>query len=130
MKETETSSSEDHLWREPEGAEASSGERGRTLLDAEMQAREEEELLIEIQRVVHTSVHQLRSPLSAMRTLSKLLLRRLGKEGQDGTNRELVRDILIQSDRIGELLSLLDSLARRPASYQPSAEEPSSWALA
>jgi len=33
------------------------------------------------------SVHQLNSPLSAVRTLSKLLLRRL--DGDDTTNREL-----------------------------------------
>ena len=64
-------------------------------------------LLREVQAMLAASVHQLNSPLSAVRTLSKLLLRRL----DDTTNRELARDILIQAERLSELVEPIDRLA-------------------
>lgn len=54
----------------------------------ELQAQHHEGVLREVQQLLHASVHQLSSPLSAMRTLSKLLLHRL--DGSDSLNRELV----------------------------------------
>lgn len=61
-------------------------------------------LLREISALLAASVHQLNSPLSAVRTLAKLLLRRL--EGDDLTNREIARDILIQAERLSELIQV------------------------
>jgi nitrogen-specific signal transduction histidine kinase len=48
-------------------------------------------------------MHQMRSPLSALRTFGKLLNRRLQREG--GLNLELAQNIMAQSDRIAELLN-------------------------
>ena len=76
-------------------------------------------LLLEVRAMLAASVHQLNSPLSAVRTLSKLLLRRL----DDTTNRELARDILIQAERLSELIQPIDRLSLSlPASKWQAAE--------
>jgi len=60
------------------------------------------------------TLHQVKNPLTALRTFGKLLLRRLPSEDQ--LNRELVKDILIQSDRMVDLLLPVDSMI---TSYLP-----------
>eukprot|EP00638_Chattonella_subsalsa_P017416 CAMPEP_0117850434 /NCGR_PEP_ID=MMETSP0949-20121206/21684_1 /TAXON_ID=44440 /ORGANISM="Chattonella subsalsa, Strain CCMP2191" /LENGTH=591 /DNA_ID=CAMNT_0005697825 /DNA_START=217 /DNA_END=1992 /DNA_ORIENTATION=+ len=54
------------------------------------------------------SLHQVKNPLTALRTFGKLLLRRLPSE--DNLNRELAKDIMIQSDRLVDLLLPVDSM--------------------
>ena len=68
-------------------------------------------LLREVRGLLTASVHQLNSPLSAVRTLSKLLLRRLDGSSEDTMSRELARDILIQAERLSELIQPIDRLA-------------------
>ena len=58
-------------------------------------------------------LHQVKSSLSAVRMFGKLLLRRL--PGDDKMNRELAKDILIQSDRLVDLLLPIDSMTRLPS---------------
>ena len=79
-------------------------------------------VLREVRALLQGSVHQLNSPLSAVRTLSKLLLRRLDHDAQDTVSRELARDILIQADRLAELVQPLDRLALSLPASTPSAE--------
>lgn len=57
------------------------------------------------QDLLDNLLHQLRSPLTALRTFGKLLLKRL--QGED-PNRSIAANILTQSDRIQELLSQMD----------------------
>ena len=52
-----------------------------------------------------TLLHQLRNPLTAMRTFGKLLLRRLGS---GDPNREVATSIVRESDRLQELLQQFD----------------------
>ncbi|MDB9314030.1 GAF domain-containing sensor histidine kinase [Spirulina sp. CS-785/01] len=52
-----------------------------------------------------TLLHQVRSPMTALRTFSKLLLKRL--TGQDRTTK-IVQNILQQSDRASDLLKQMD----------------------
>ena len=87
-------------------------------------ATESHELLLrEIRALLQSSVHQLNSPLSAVRTLSKLLLRRLDSE--DSVSRELARDILIQAERLSELIQPIDRLALSlPASVSSQDSSP------
>ena len=56
---------------------AAEGEAWRGAAEAGVSAEQADVVLREVQMLLHMSVHQLRSPLSAVRTLSKLLLRRL-----------------------------------------------------
>jgi len=56
---------------------------------------------------------QVKNSLSAVRMFGKLLLRRL--PGNDKMNRELAKDILIQSDRLVDLLLPIDSMTRQPS---------------
>ena len=58
-------------------AAAAEGEAWRGAAEAGVSAEQADVVLREVQMLLHMSVHQLRSPLSAVRTLSKLLLRRL-----------------------------------------------------
>ena len=75
-------------------------------------------VLREVQRMLHMSVHQLSSPLSAVRTLSKLLLRRLD---DDSLSREVAKDILLQSERLEELLHPVSRLASQlPVATTPA----------
>jgi len=82
-------------------------------------------VLREVQRMLHMSVHQLSSPLSAVRTLSKLLLRRLDSDGagggDDSLSREIAKDILLQSERLEELLHPVSRLASQlPVAATPA----------
>ena len=70
------------------GSSSSSG----AVTSATEVANESHELLLrEIRALLQGSVHQLNSPLSAVRTLSKLLLRRL--DGDDTVSREVTRGV-------------------------------------
>ena len=134
---------------------------------AQMAAEQQKEILREVQQILHASVHQLNSPLSAMRTLSKFLLRRLEPrhshpnhshphhsdphhsdldhsttttrcsqpapihlsqipllcrlDPDDSTNREIVRDILLQAEYMDDLIQPLDRLAAQLPSAATSA---------
>lgn len=55
--------------------------------------------------LLHNLLHQIRNPLTALRTFAKLLLKRLGMED---SNRDIANNILLQSDRIQELLQQFD----------------------
>lgn len=48
----------------------------------------------QLRRVMSESLHQVKNPLTALRTFGKLLLRRLDQH--DTVNRELAKDIIIQ----------------------------------
>eukprot|EP00166_Cyanidium_caldarium_P000252 ctg_110.g61 len=90
--------------------------------DAEARQRREaasrESLMIsQMREVLSTILHQVRSPLSALRTFGKLLLRRLPPED---LNRDLARDIIVQSERLGDLLLPLDRVAHVPSLLPPS----------
>ena len=58
-------------------AAAAEGEAWGGAAEVGVNAEQADVVLREVQMLLHMSVHQLRSPLSAVRTLSKLLLRRL-----------------------------------------------------
>ena len=53
----------------------------------------------------HELLHQLRSPLTALKTFGKLLTKRMASEDQ---NQGLVRNMLREGDRLQELLSYFD----------------------
>jgi signal transduction histidine kinase len=57
--------------------------------------------------LLHKLLHQLKNPLTALRTFTKLLLRRLG---MSDPNREIAGNILRESDRIAELLQQFDQV--------------------
>ncbi len=69
------------------------------------QLRQKQLIQSEQNDLLDNLLHQLRSPLTAMRTFGKLLLKRL--QGED-PNRQIATNILTQSDRIQELLSQMD----------------------
>lgn len=64
-----------------------------------------------LRNMLSETLHQVKNSLSAVRLFGKLLLRRL--PGDDLMNRELAKDILIQSDRMVELLVPYDANERR-----------------
>ena len=63
-----------------------------------------------MRKMLSETLHQVKNSLSAVRMFGKLLLRRL--PGNDKMNRELAKDILIQSDRLVDLLLPIDSITR------------------
>ena len=58
---------------------------------------------------LRASVHQLGSPLSALRLFSKLILRRLASD--DSATRQLVREVVTQAARAQDLIGPLQALA-------------------
>ncbi len=78
-----------------------------------------QDTLVEVRMQLAATIHQLKSPLSALRTLAKLLLRRL--ESSDATNQELARDIMLQSERLGQLMAPIDRLATYSLPDTPTA---------
>jgi signal transduction histidine kinase len=73
-------------------------------------------------------IHQLRNPLTAMRTFGKLLLRRLGT---GDPNREVATSIVRESDRLQELLQQFDqAIDLGRADLSPLALPPSASARA
>ncbi|GJD07769.1 Adaptive-response sensory-kinase SasA [Galdieria sulphuraria] len=76
--------------------------------------------LSKIQKLFSNLLHQAQSPLMAIKTFAKLLLKRLPSED---INKELVQNILFQADRLQELLSPLQQYERKIVeSYKESRE--------
>ena len=71
-----------------------------------------------MRKMLSETLHQVKNSLSAVRMFGKLLLRRL--PGNDKMNRELAKDILIQSDRLVDLLLPIDSITRCSESKPPN----------
>ena len=63
--------------------------------------------------LLHNLLHQLRNPLTALRTFGKLLLKRLQPEDK---NREIASNIVRESDRIQDLLEQFDRVLELTAS--------------
>ncbi|CAM9637940.1 unnamed protein product [Ectocarpus fasciculatus] len=61
-----------------------------------------------LRKVVAESLHQVKNPMTALRTFGKLLLRRLPQD--DTLNRELAKDIILQSDRLVDILLPVDAV--------------------
>ena len=70
-----------------------------------------------LRKMLSETLHQVKNSLSAVRMFGKLLLRRL--PAKDKMNRELAKDILIQSDRLVDLLLPIDAMTRQ-ASLAPA----------
>ncbi len=83
----------------------------RQRLEARLLAREEHLRLL---------VHQLRNPLSALRTFGHLLLRRLD---QDSKNRPLVEGLLNEEQQLNRYVEAISDLAR-PDALLPAAANP------
>ncbi|MFB2876610.1 ATP-binding protein [Floridanema aerugineum] len=66
---------------------------------------EQQRLQAQQNDLLHNLLHQLRNPLTALRTFGKLLVKRLGL---DEKNREFANNILRESDRIQDLLQQFD----------------------
>ena len=90
---------------------------GLTLELESLQLRQD---LIEQRRQTQTLVHQLRNPLSALRTYAQLLLRRLEP---DSKHRELVEGMLSEQTQLGRYINALDGLGQEvlPASTESHA---------
>ncbi|RPF83295.1 MAG: sensor histidine kinase [Synechococcus sp. TMED20] len=87
-------------------------------LDLEcLQLRQE---LIDQRRQTQTLVHQLRNPLSALRTYAQLLLRRMEPDSQ---HRELVEGMLSEQTQLGRYINALDGLNQ---DVLPAAADPGS----
>ncbi|HEY9646474.1 MAG TPA: HAMP domain-containing sensor histidine kinase [Chroococcidiopsis sp.] len=91
---------------------------------------QQQEVLLEQQRDIFDNLlHQLRNPLTALRTFGKLLLKRLRPGDANG---ELAEGILRESDRLQELLQQLDlaidlnPMERLPQTAHPT-ENPAAW---
>lgn len=73
----------------------------------ENQLRQKQVIQSQQQDLLDDLLHQLRSPLTALRTFGKLLLKRL--QGED-PNRQIAANILRESDRVQELLNQMDRM--------------------
>ncbi len=73
----------------------------------ENQLRQKQLIQSQQQDLWDNLLHQLRSPLTALRTFGKLLLKRL--QGED-PNRQIAANILRESDRVQELLNQMDRI--------------------
>ena len=104
------------------------GRGGGDALDGSVASENHAMLLREISSLLAASVHQLNSPLSAVRTLAKLLLRRL--DGDDLTNREIARDILLQAEQLSELIQPIDRLSLALPGADPTRDPAASAAAA
>jgi signal transduction histidine kinase len=71
----------------------------------EQQLTQQHQLQEKQNDLLHNLLHQLRNPLTALRTFGKLLLKRLGI---GDPNRDIAANILRESDRIQELLQQFD----------------------
>lgn len=71
----------------------------------QQQYTQQQRLQTQQNELLHNLLHQIRNPLTALRTFAKLLLKRL-RPGD--ANRDIANNISIQSDRIQELLQQFD----------------------
>lgn len=69
------------------------------------QFQKQQQLQTQQYDTMHNILHQLKSPLTALRTFGKLLLKRLQLEDK---NRDIANSILRESDRLKELLEQID----------------------
>jgi signal transduction histidine kinase len=71
----------------------------------ELELRQQQKLQLQQQDLLHNLLHQLRNPLTAIRTFGKLLIKRL----QPGDpNQSVANSIVRESDRLQELLKYLE----------------------
>jgi signal transduction histidine kinase len=68
--------------------------------------KQQQQLQLQQQDLMHNLLHQLRNPLTAIRTFGKLLIKRLHLEDR---NRGVADSIIRESDRLQELLTHLES---------------------
>jgi signal transduction histidine kinase len=68
--------------------------------------KQQQQLQLQQQDLMHNLLHQLRNPLTAIRTFGKLLIKRLNLEDR---NRNVADSIIRESDRLQELLTHLES---------------------
>jgi signal transduction histidine kinase len=68
--------------------------------------KQQQQLQLQQQDLMHNLLHQLRNPLTAIRTFGKLLIKRLHLEDN---NRGVANSIVRESDRLQELLTHLES---------------------
>ncbi len=67
--------------------------------------RHQQQIQLQQQDLLHNLLHQLRNPLTAIRTFGKLLIKRLQPEDRD---RSIATSIVRESDRLQELLQHLE----------------------
>lgn len=70
---------------------------------------------------LRTLLHQLRNPLSALRTYAQLLLRRTAS---DSDNRNLIEGLIQEQTQIGKYLTALDGLAKDDSSLMEGRQSP------
>jgi signal transduction histidine kinase len=92
----------------------------------EQQLAQQHQLQEKQNDLFHNLLHQLRNPLTALRTFGKLLLKRLG---MSNPNRDIAANILRESDRIQELLQQFDRVLELTETHKmpltlPSAHPP------
>jgi signal transduction histidine kinase len=75
----------------------------RNWLAAEL--RQQQQLQLQQRDLLHNLLHQLRNPLTAIRTFGKLLIKRLQPDERD---RSIANSIVRESDRLQELLQRLE----------------------
>ncbi len=71
-----------------------------------LELRQKQQLQLQQQDLLHNLLHQLRNPLTAIRTFGKLLIKRLQP---DDPHRGFASSIVRESDRLQELLTHLES---------------------
>lgn len=81
----------------------------------------------QLRRVLSETLHQVKSPITALRTFGKLLLRRI--PAQDTIARELTRDMIIQADRLVDLLVPVDEVTRTLGELEGTPQWKQSWQL-
>ncbi len=84
---------------------------------------EKKKLLEELnhqQEQIGLMVHQLRNPLTALRTYAELLLRRIGSENQ---NRTLVEGLLSEQDQLNRYVNALDGLSQKTLPYKEAHQD-------
>ncbi len=74
--------------------------------------RQQQQLQLQQRDLLHNLLHQLRNPLTAIRTFGKLLIKRLNLADP---NRGFANSIVRESDRLQELLTHLESAIDLPA---------------
>ncbi len=76
-----------------------------------LELRQQQQLQLQQQDLLHNLLHQLRNPLTAIRTFGKLLIKRLQ---QGDADRGFANSIVRESDRLQELLKHLESAINIP----------------
>jgi signal transduction histidine kinase len=90
-----------------------------------LELRQQQQLQLQQQNILHNLLHQLRNPLTAIRTFGKLLIKRL-RPGDP--HRSFASSIVRESDRLQELLQHLESAIDIPAKISAQVD-PNSFQL-